>query len=243
MINPQKELLVVKHRTLNNPETDFEQEVDKVYSELGESVKGRQIVPCFEGDYMIPSWSEDIVMVHGNFAPSKNKFEQLRKEGFAAYLQEVLESFVKYNGEAVVCLEAKLGTKPDATYKAVRALQKAEIERAYFDSFFGRKLDVVLSANVDCKAAYSISLHLLAKLGRIDISVTNGEHNIITVPNAAAFFAKGTPKKPIIYGAVGTKDRVKKVAEDPNTLGVYWRGGEASSVKMLWNSFGRKKVI
>jgi hypothetical protein len=240
MIDPKKEILIVKHRTLNNPETDFEQEVDKVYSELGESVKGRQIVPCFEGDYMMPSWSEDVVMVHGNFAPSKNKFEQLRQEGFAAYLQEVLESFVKYNGEAVVCLEAKLGTKPDATYKAVRALQKAEIERAYFDSFLGWKLDHVHAANERQRTIYPTSLHLLAKLGGIEFMVSNGQHDVVTVPNLAAI---GKSKKPIIYGAVGSKKRVEKIAEDPNALGAYWRGEEASSLKMLINSVGRKKVI
>jgi hypothetical protein len=243
MINSQKEILIVKHRTLNNSQLNFEQEVDRVHRELGYSINGRQVVLCFEGDYMQPSWSEDVVMVHGNFAPSKDKFEQLRKEGFAAYLQEVLESFAKYNGKAVVCLEAKLGTKPAATYEAVRDLQRAGIKRAYFDSFFGRKLDVVPSANVDCEASYPMSLHLIAKLGPIDISVSNGEHDFVTVPNAMAFFAKGRPKKPIIYGAVGNKRRVERIAEDPNALGAYWRGEEASSVRMLVNSFGRKKSL
>ena len=80
IINSQKEILIVKHRTLNNPGLDPEKEIDKVYRELGHSINGRQVVPCFEGDYMQPPWSKDVVMVHGNFAPSKDKFEQLRKQ-------------------------------------------------------------------------------------------------------------------------------------------------------------------
>ena len=243
IINPQKEILIVKHRILNNSQLNFEQEIDKIYQELGHSVNGRQIVLCFEGDYMAPSWSNDVILVHGSYAPSMDKFQDLREQGVAAYLAEVLENVDKSDQRFYVCLEAKISTTAEATDKAVDSLKQAAVEKAYFDSFFGGKLNHVHQANQLQRTSYPTSLHLLAKIGGIDFAVSNGEHNVVTIPNAVAFFARGTPEKPIIYGAVGSKEKVKKIAEDPNALGAYWRGDESSSVKMLINSFGRGKNV
>lgn len=142
LLDTEREFLVVRHRVLNNPKVNFEQEVDQMRKELKGCTSGREIIPVFEGDYFFPSWS-NVIMAHGSFEPGELKFGQLREQCAAAYLEEVLEAYsvVKHNlGKVVLCFEAKVGTSDDGTRELLRTLAISGISNVYIDSFFAARL-------------------------------------------------------------------------------------------------------
>ena len=233
-------LLVVSHRELHNKDLDVSAVVERLHDTFGDTIAGRTITTTLEGDYFASPWSDDVILAHKLlFAPSKEAFEDLRASGNAAYLAEVLERIATYQGEKpTLCLEAKLGTTPVATKKIAQALKEHGLD-AYFDSFIGWKLDDVKTANEELGTGYKTSLHACAKAGSLHIGIPGRTTpDIITVPSALAYFTRG---KPVIYGAVGSIERAQAIAEDPEALGFYWRGKEASSARMLVNSFRSKR--
>lgn len=226
----KREFLVIKHRGLNKSRSNFEEETRKIHEELANSINQRAIIPGFEGDYMIPSWSNDVIMVHSNFPPSKRRFDKLRKEGCATYLYQVLEDILRYKKpqDIAFVLEAKFGTNNDATFKAIQILQSAGIQRAYFDSFFGNKFEGM-------EIPYPVSLHLIAKIGSLELRLDKkGSADIIAIPYPLSF--KRHQSKPLVYGAIKNKEQVETVSKDPNVLGVFWRG-KTSVVNMFLNQF------
>lgn len=149
LLNTEREFLVVRHRVLNNPKANFEQEADQIRKELKGCTSGRGIIPVFEGDYFFPSWS-NVIMTHGSFEPGERRFGQLREHGAASYFEEVLEAYnaVKHNlGKTVLCFEAKVGTCDDGTRELLRILAISRISNAYIDSFFAVRLTEVKKFN------------------------------------------------------------------------------------------------
>ena len=110
---------------------------------------------------------------------------------------------------------------------------------AYFDSFFGGKLDLVAKANQDHGTSYARSIHLIGNLSRAQIMMTRAGkgYDVLTVPHTMSV---GDVGEPVIYGAVGSTDILKKIAEQPQVQGAYVRLKEGAGLKgavvKLWNS-------
>ena len=273
LMDPKHDFLVVKHRVLNNPNPPFELETDRLFSQLANAANGRRIIPVFEGDYFQPPWAAPIaggiILAHKSYAPSQHEFEKLQHSGLGSSLAELLVQYSFWKERVpgmVLCFEAKWGTTPQATKALMAQLREHGISRAYIDSFFGRKLEIVHDENaygstvasvqkshnvVNIREAvewnvkritYPTSLHVSAKIGSYKLAFGHSKSDIVTVPYAQAFFTRGTPEHPVVYGAVGKIDHVKRAADDPYCLGVYWRGDERGSVvRMFLNSIGARK--
>ncbi len=242
IVNPEKEILVVRHRILNNPNPNFEQEIESL-SKLQEHTGQRKVVPVFEGDILETRWGKDVIMTHQTMiSPSKRKFEALRKDGLAAYLNETIEKAAKYQELGfVVCLEPKRNITPQGIERAIVALQTHNLDRAYFDSFFGKKLDYVIETNKIIGTQYPTSYHVVSTFGSSYFAFAGMDNkpDVITVPSAMAF---GRFSGPIIYGAVGSTKKLERLAQIPNVIGVYARIKEKRSLKMLLNSVRNRKT-
>ncbi|MBI4450871.1 hypothetical protein HY642_02765 [Candidatus Woesearchaeota archaeon] len=234
-----KPFYVVRHRVLNSPRPRFAKDYEFVQ---GVSGINRPLVAVFEGDFHAAPWSNperpDVVLVHAMRCPKKTKFDRLRAEGKAAYLDEVLDAYKRFEApNTVLCLEAKADVDEASTDTLVESLKSRSID-AYVDSFFGTALDYVANANLDHGTDYKRSLHLIAKLGSLDLAAShpNTPPDIISVPYPCAFRAK--TDTPIIYGAVGSQEHAATLATDSNVLGVYLRDKEKHWLRMFKNSFG-----
>ena len=238
------EFLAVRHSVLNGNSYDPKQLVEDTLG-LEKYTNGRKVIPCFEGDLLQVEETGEVVLTHQNFSPlSKRKYEDLRSRSLASSLKEVLDKIARHrqeneNQKVVLCFEPKSITAKTTIDETVRLLNEYEIEHAYFDSFFGEKLDEVRKANEKYETNYSISLHLMGQILGKKIMVTQPResYDIITVPHTMAV---GNVNEPLIYGAVGSTDILEAVAEEPLVRGAYVRLKEGSGIKgafvKLWNS-------
>lgn len=244
-INPQTEFLVVRHSYLNGNTYMLEQVIGETFS-LEKHLNGRKAVLCLEGDVLQVEETGEVVLTHQNFQSlSQNTYQQLRKKQIAASLQEVLEKVHGYSEQRIVlCFEPKAITKKKTIDATVQALARYGIADAYFDSFFGSKLDLVAAANKVYKTNYCRSLHLSGNIRSVHFppqwlpyfNPVEG-YDIVTVPKKVSF---GDVGEPVIYGAVGDVDALKRAAEQPDVYGAYVRLKEGKGIMgaltMFWNS-------
>ena len=247
IIDPKKQILLVKHSYLNNDSDSYNM------SEVVEKAKanerytnGREIVPCVEGDFMALRSTGEPILTHTNFhVPSESGFRTLKQRGIAATLEGALGKVIEFTEKnpdqrLVVCLEAKPVTTREAIARTISMLKQYGIKDVIFDSFYANKLDDVISENQLQGTIYPCSLHLVGNLGNTGLRLPFGkqkEYDLTTVPYTLSF---GRPNTPVIYGAVGSVDTLKRLSENEKTLGVYLREREGKGLygatKMLWNS-------
>jgi hypothetical protein len=244
IINPIEEFLVVRHSYLNGNSYDFRQVIDDALT-LGKHTNGRKVVPCLEGDLVQVEETGEIVLTHQNFRNLYlNQYRNLRERKIAASLKEVIDKFLDFkqsNPEqrVVLCFEAKLITTTRTIEATISQLKGHGIKDAYFDCFFGNKLDCVQKGNKLYDTNYRRSLHLWSNIGSINLYASKPKkgYDIITVPKKMSL---GRPREPVIYGAVGSIEKLEKIADDPMVYGAYVRlkegKGAKGTFKMLWNS-------
>lgn len=229
--DPSKQFFVVKHRELNDPNMNIEAIVEKVHSELGTEINGREIIPVIEGDVF--SHNGQVVLTHAQFTP--RDMESRVADGRAAYLNQQLSKIMDYDGPLRICLEAKFGTSDEDIIQATRAMQVADlIPTTYFDSYDGSRLERVRER----KLGYNTSLHNAGHLGPITLQLpTSHEADIETT------FCRlpGNGDNIQIWGAVPNRSIAEQAADTENVLGIYWRGEEGSNLKTFLNSFGSEK--
>ena len=243
--NPQPEpFTVVRHSILNGNAYSVDEHVEDMLK-LEQHTNGRLVLPCLEGDLLQVEGTGEIVLTNRNFKPLVSKeFRDLREQHIAAYIDEALDKIQDFRSRnqeipVVLCFELKAITSEATVYKTVHRLQYAGIHHAYFDSFFGRKLDEVVEANRQYDTRYRTSLHLCGNIGRLHFAVPPRprEYDILTVPKTVSL---GNPGEPVIYGAVGSRGVLERIAERPDVLGAYVRlhegGGIVGAAKMLVNS-------
>lgn len=243
--------VVVRHSILNGNAYSVDEHVEDMLK-LEQHTNGRLVLPCFEGDLLQVEGTGEIVLTHRNFKPLVQKeFRDLRDQHIAASLDEALDkinNFHARNSEMpiVLCLELKAITSKATVYETVRRLHQDGIHHAYFDSFFGRKLDEVAAANRKYGTAYGRSLHLCGNIGRLHFAVAPRpqRYDMLTVPKATSF---GNPGEPVIYGAVGSRSVLGRIAERPDVIGAYVRLHEGAGVlgaaKMLMNSMSNTRQL
>ncbi len=249
LIDPKKEFLIVRHSYLNGNTYVLENVIEETLS-LENQLNGRKAVLCLEGDVLQVEETGEVVLTHQNFRSlSRDTYRQLRERQIAASLHEVLEKIAAFRDtcpeqRVVLCFEPKAITKKETIDATVQALTRYSIVDAYFDSFFGSKLDLVAAANTGCQTNYGRSLHLSGNIGSVRFpprwlpyfSPAQG-YDIVTVPKKVSF---GDVGEPVIYGAVGDVETLRRVAERPNVSGAYVRlkegKGVGGALKMFWNS-------
>lgn len=245
------EFLAVRHSVLNGNTYDVGKLVEDTLK-LERHMDGRKVVPCFEGDILQVAETGEIVLTHQNWSPlSRREYEALREQKIAASLQEVLDRVAIYKQKnpdqrVVLCFEPKYITAGETIDKTVQSLKEYGIEDAYFDSFFGGKLDAVQQANQNHGTNYAKSLHLIGNLGRGQLMMTPAKqgYDVLTVPHAMSL---GKVGEPVIYGAVGSTEILKRIAENPQVIGAYTRLKEGAGVKgalvKLFNSVTNTKKL
>jgi hypothetical protein len=250
-INPQKEFLAVRHSYLNGNNLNLEHAVEETLA-LEKYTCGRKIVPCFEADLLQVQETKEVVLTHQNFIPlSQKKYQEYHEKSIATSLVEALEKVAAYKQKnpeqrIVVCLELKPITARETIEKAVALLKEHDFgyDEAYFDSFYGEKLDQVRVANQLSlvpvanrlyRINYSISLHLLMNFAGVQFQMTKLKHKpeVITVPKKISF---GHPGMPVIYGAMGSVKKLEEIAQDQQVVGAYLRFREGNMFRMLWDS-------
>jgi len=247
------EFLAVRHSVLNGNTYDVERLVEDTLS-LERHTKGRKVVPCFEGDLLQVQGTGEIVLTHQNFRPlTQKKYNYLKERKLAASLRKVLDKVLDYRqrsgGQRVVlCFEPKVITDRATIDATVRLLDEYEIgsDEAYFDSFFGGKLDLVEEANLKHGTSYARSLHLIGNISTEEMMMTEPKkgYDVLTIPHAVSF---GDVRQPVIYGAVGSVELLEKIAENSDVYGAYVRLKEGSGVKgalvKLWNSVSNTEEL
>ena len=244
LVDPEKEILIVRHSYLNGNSYDLGKVVDETL-ELRKHTSGKEIIPCLEGDIIQLEDTGEPVLTHRNFLRLRQeKFRDLRKTGRAATLTEALDRLDAYlqtskDQRVVLCFEPKAITSHFTIEKTVEELRRRGIRDAYFDSFFGGALDSVDEANLRHTGEYAKSLHAVGNLGRWKITLPKPAtgYDVLTVPKKLSV---GNPGVPVIYGAVGSTKLLAELAERPNTVGAYVRFKEGTglwgTIKMAFNS-------
>jgi len=243
LVTPE-EFLAVRHSVLNGNTYDVGQLVDDTLG-LEKHTNGKTVVPCFEGDILQVRETGEVVLTHQNFSQlSQHNYRDLKERKLAASLQEVLDKIATYRqgdgGQKIVlCFEPKSITSKATIDETVRLLKSYGIEDAYFDSFFGGKLDLVAGANQEHETDYARSLHLIGNVHRGKIMMTRPRegYDVVTVPHTMSF---GDVGEPVIYGAVGSTKILERISEKPHVQGACVRLKEGAGLKgalvKLWNS-------
>lgn len=246
IVDPKKEFLVVRHRCLNVNSYYIEECVYQMLK-LGKHTNGRAVVPCLEGDIIQVEQTGEIVLTHQSFIPlSQGKYRNLRELLLAAPLEEVLNKVAEYrqdnpNQRVVLCFEPKAITSDETISRVISELNRYGIKDAYFDSFFGGKLDMVAAANRIHGTAYARSLHAIGNVANAKMLMTlpREGYDILTVPKVLSF---GKLDEPVIYGAVSSAGKLEIAAGNPLVHGAYARFNE-NSQEMLWNSLTNRKRL
>lgn len=238
------EFLVVCHSMLNGNLSQIEKQVDETLG-LGKYVPNRKVIPCFEGDLLQVQETGEIVFTHQSWFPlSLQKYKSLQAEGLVSPLNEILDEVAEYkqknpDQKLKLCLELKFPTSKETIDATVRRLREYDISDAYFDSFLGKKLDLVYASNQTFGTQYSRSFHNFRFLSRLLLPEPVHGYEMLTVP----YFCRNLGRKidtSVIYGAVGSTERLRACAEEENVVGAYPRLKEGLGVKgtalMLWNS-------
>lgn len=243
LIAPE-EFLAVRHSVLNGNTYDVGQLVEDTLR-LEKHINGRRVVPCFEGDILQVRETGEVVLTHQNFYQlSQEKYRNLKERKLAASLREVLDKVFRYRQKGgdqriVLCFEPKSITSKATIDETVRLLKSYGIEDAYFDSFFGKKLDLVTDANKEHKTNYARSLHLIGNFckGKVMMTRPREGYDVLTVPHTMSL---GNVGEPVIYGAVGSTEILERIAAQPHVQGAYVRLKEGAGLKgalvKLWNS-------
>ncbi len=254
LIDPEKEFLVIRHSFLNGNTYDLDRLLEDT-SALEKYLNGRRAVLCLEGDILQLEETGEVVLTHRNFMPlPQSTYRKLHEREIAASLQEVLDKISGFyqktpEQRVLLCFEPKVITAKATIDTTVRLLQERGIKDAYFDSFFGRKLDDVATANERYGTGYKRSLHLSFHIGTLSTLyfplpyfTPRTAYDIVTVPKKVSFLEIG---EPVIYGAVGDVETLQRVAENPNVYGAYVRRKEGKGMigafKMFWNSVTNKE--
>ena len=239
-----KEFLAVRHSVLNGNTYDIEKLVEDTLC-LERYTPGRKVVPCFEGDLLQVRETGEAILTHQNFFPlSQERYRDLKERKLAASLKEVLDKIAAFrqknsDQKVVLCFEPKSITREATIKETVRWLKEYGISQAYFDSFFGGKLDMVASANKDHETNYARSLHLIGNLFAAHLMMDRPRegYDLLTVPHALSL---GEVGESVIYGAVGSTEILERVAENPQARGAYVRLEEGAGIRgaaiKLWNS-------
>jgi hypothetical protein len=231
--------LTVNHDTLNNPNIDFEKVFEDSNS-LESNLNGKTVVSCCEGDLLQTSDTDEPIFTHASIsAPNQYQFEQLRDAGKAAYFTEILEKYLRFKSDhpdqrMVLCIELKMPTKKRIISETNVKLISNHLSHkdVYYDSFFANKLDHLIPI-------FPKSLHLMANIGNVDFCVNKSRfgYNFVTVPEKTSFGKYST--SPVIYGAVGSLERLQRCADEENCIGAYTRFKEGSALKMFAKSIKR----
>ncbi len=229
LIDPEKEFLVVKHSHLNNSRLNIESVVEEAMK-LEKHTNGRRVVVALEGDIIQLDNREVILTPQNYLTPSSMRFRELQEAGIGVYLTEALDNYQtfkeQYAGRVVLCLELKAITTIQTITKTVTELKRRRIKHVYFDSFFGRCLKHVMLVNKKQGTRYGTSRHLLGNVGHVllrayGIGINPICHaNIVTVPYPLSWGSLGVP---VIYGAVGSPEKLERIAENPECYGAYVR--------------------
>ena len=248
IVDPKKEALIVRHSYLNSGSYD-----EKIYDQLPELAKytnGRQPVNCLEGDLLQVRETGEPILTHEDwFSVSKDRYRALRQEKIACSLEEALCKARTYqikhpDNRLVLCLEPKLTTDKETIERAMKLLKQYGFseETAYFDSFYGNKLDRVAELNQESGSAFLRSYHmLLGNLGNLKLTFpftpAKKGYDLVSTQYPTSFGKFNGPK---IYGAVGSLKALEEVTKDPEVLGAYLRlregGGLTGMLKMLSTS-------
>ncbi|GEM_PF-3952746 len=251
LIVAPEEFLAVRHSVLNGNTYDVGQLVEDTL-ELGQYTGSRKIVPCFEGDIIQVEETGEIVFTHQNFLQlSHVKYSDLKSRKLAASFKEVLDKIANYkqknkDSRVVLCFEPKSITSAQTIERAVGSLKEYGLRDVYFDSFFGGKLDAVANANLIHGTAYARSLHLIGNRGSVQLMTTRAQegYEVLTVPHTMSF---GAIDEPVIYGAVGSTDILRKIAEYPSVQGAYVRlkegAGITGALVTLFNSITNTETL
>ncbi len=237
------QFLAVRHSALNGNDYEVGKLVEDTLK-YGAFTPDRKIIPCFEGDILQIQETDEVVLTHQNVGPlTEDKYRNLREMGIATSLGEVLDKISEYTANnadqrVVLCFEPKSGTTDDTIAETVRLLAEYDIRDAYFDSFFGGRLDAVQEANEVHGTNYARSLHLWGNLGNFEAMVTKPKagQDIITVPDPMSFGKM--EGKEVIYGAVGSPERLMELARDPKVRGAYVRLKEGAGMKGALTKLG-----
>lgn len=252
IITQKSEILLIKHSVLNNLSNAYDIPKTVEYLQGFERyANGRKVVPCFEGDLTSVRETGEPVFTHKNFErPSQREFKKLRERKIASSLEETLGKVARFNEEnpnqrLVLCLEPKIVTPRETIASAIKKLKEYGIKDAYFDSFYGNKLDEVIEENESQGTSHACSLHLMGNIGNTRFRIPAGkqkDYDLLAVPYIMSF---GKMDKPVIYGAVGSVEKLEELAEDSKVLGIYLKLKEGSGIKgavrMLWNSLSNTK--
>ncbi|MEK6880713.1 MAG: hypothetical protein AABY22_13935 [Nanoarchaeota archaeon] len=238
LIDPKREFMVVEHNHLNNTSLDIENAVNKTLS-LQKIVGKRKIVCCLEGDLVQIGRKGEIVLTHRTHIPLlRIRYNQLKRRGIAADFDEFLRklnSYMKKSSKRVIlCLELKNITSKNTIKEVIRKLKEYRIKDVYFDSFIGKKLEIVEKNNQEQKTNYLKSFHLIMNLNDHKITFrVKKDYDILTVPKIFSF---GRLSEPVIYGSVTTKEQLHELAKDKKVYGAYVRFSERNLLKLFWNS-------
>ncbi len=247
LVNPESEILIVKHRALNTPKTNFEEEIEKVFNELKGCTSGRGVVPVFEGDYgrIIGLDETKVVLAHPpaydyfglRGLVTQNEFEEMREKKKAVYFDDVLEKLSRLASRGLqfgLFLESKFnGADEEVNSIVMRQLKQAGISRVYFGSLFKKNLKKVRRANEATHSSFPVTRIKPWKLFA---------ENVVEDQNGALgdFVTVGYPvdlaksyEKPLSYSVVGDKDVVRKLSENPRVLGVGWSTNYKSLIKAI----------
>ena len=155
IITPE-EFLVVKHSFLDGNINHGDDILKRTIEDLIslEPIVQRKVIPCFEGDLLTIKETGELILTHQNFSlPSQAKYQELNQLGIATSLREVLDTIQNYqhtnNQRMVLCFELKKPTSEIAIKETIKLLKEYRVssQDVYFDSFFGKQIDLVKKAN------------------------------------------------------------------------------------------------
>ncbi|MFC1722801.1 hypothetical protein ACFL0V_01550 [Nanoarchaeota archaeon] len=244
IVDPGKEILIVKYRGLNGTKGPVRQLVDEALA-LAPRCNGRKPIPCLEGDLVQVGKDGEVIWTHQSFfRPSQNKYQDLREAGKAFSLNEMLDQVATYMQEhpgqrLVLNIDLKHITSDATIETTVEALKSRKIE-AFFDTQFGHRLDYVDGVNKRHGTDYVKCLHRWGNFGRWAFGFKGPKtgHDILGIPYT---FSLGHPKVPVIYGAVSKIEKLDRLADDPLCYGVYDRFSEKGAFTMFYNSITNRK--
>ncbi len=244
-VNPKKKLLIVRHSALNG---DFD--LEKIVRECGELQPHieREVSVCLEGDLTQVRGTGEIILTHQTlFSPSEARYERLRADGIAVPLDGVLQKIADYNAthpnqRVVICLELKIPTSEQTISTAVKELKHyGLLDDVFFDSYFGPRLGQAKRTSF-MQLGYTLpcTLHLLAKLGPVNINLPGAPRHCYDIVTASLPSAFGEPTDHMIYGAVKSLEEIKRLAANNLVVGLYDRRKDGSVTRMARASIGNK---
>jgi len=240
ILNSEDEFMVVRHSLLNGIGYSFEDAFSESLT-LQNYVRSRKIVVCFEGDlHQIEETNEPVFTHRNSIKVDIATSLRFRKMGIIATLDEVIDSISLFKkkfsaNRIVLCVELKQITRRDTIKKVMLKFKENNITEAYFDSFYGDKLDEVSEINEEIETNFEKSFHVFGSISNLIFSLAKPKHgyDVLTVPMITSF---GKPDRQLIYGTVNSKNKLRKIAKLNNVIGAYIRFREGNPLFLLFNS-------